>query len=78
MHAFKRYNYILPHSLYSVEDTREKFLRVYANVPDSLRSDIIAVVNGKTYSWNASYIEVKDDTLLGEKILKALEALGVL
>lgn len=55
------------------EDKREKFLKVYANVPDSLREDIIAVVDDKTYTWNTAYFEIKNNTELGKKILKELE-----
>ena len=61
-----------------MEAKREKFLRVYANVPEGLRGDIIVVVDEKTYNWNTSYFEIKENTKLGEKILKALEQLGVL
>ncbi|MBU0459719.1 MAG: hypothetical protein KJ597_02100 [Nanoarchaeota archaeon] len=52
---------------------REKFLKIYANVPDSLREDIIVVVDGKTYTWNTAYFEIKNNTDLGKKILKGLE-----
>lgn len=61
-----------------MEDKREKFLKVYANVPDGLRNDIIVIVDGKTYNWNTSYFEIKEKTKLGEKILKALEELNIL
>ena len=61
-----------------MEERREKFLRIYANVPEGLRKDIIALVDGKTYNWNVSYFEIKENTKLGEKILKALEELGIL
>jgi len=57
------------------EDKRAKFLRIYAGLPEDLREDILVVVDGKTYSWNSSYIEVKDKTDLGEKILKALKGI---
>ncbi|MBR9683190.1 hypothetical protein GOV03_01500 [Candidatus Woesearchaeota archaeon] len=55
-----------------MEDKREKFLKVYANVPDSLREDIIVVVDDKTYTWNAVYFEIKNNTTLSRKILKVL------
>ena len=60
------------------EDKRAKFLKIYANIPDSLREDIIVVVNDKTYTWNAAYFEVKNKTKLGEKALKELESTGVI
>lgn len=55
------------------EAKKGKFLKIYANIPDNLREDIIAVVEEKTYTWNAAYFEIKNNTLLGEKILKKLE-----
>jgi len=55
-----------------MEDKKAKFLGIYANVPDNLRGDIIAVVDDKTYTWNTAYFEIKNDTELGKKILKEL------
>lgn len=55
-----------------MEDKKAKFLGIYANVPDNLRADIIAVANDKTYTWNTAYFEIKNDTELGKKILKEL------
>lgn len=59
-------------------DSKEKFLKIYANVPDNLRNDIIAVIDGKTYNWNTAYFEIKDDTKLGKKILKELEVIKLI
>lgn len=61
-----------------VEDKRAKFLKIYANIPDNLREDIITVVNDKTYTWNAAYFEIKDKTKLGERILKELESTSII
>lgn len=55
-----------------MEDKKAKFLRIYANIPDKLREDIIVVVDGKTYTWNAAYLEIKNNTEFGKKILKEL------
>ncbi len=60
-----------------MEDKRAKFLGMFANVPENLRSDILVVVDKKPYTWNTSYLEVKDNTPLGRKILKKLEEIGV-
>ncbi len=54
-------------------EKRAKFLRVFANIPEDLRNDIIALVDDKTYTWNTAYLEIKDDTSLGKKLLKTLE-----
>lgn len=59
-------------------DKREKFIRIYPNVPDKLREDIVVVVEQKPYTWNTAYLEVRDNTSLGKKILKTLEEIGVI
>ena len=58
--------------------TKEKFLKIYANLPEPEREQIIAVVDGKTYSWNVAYDEISNNTLLGKKILKKMEDLGLI
>ena len=59
-------------------EKRAKFLRIYANIPEDLRNDIIALVDDKTYTWNTAYLEIKDDTSLGEKLLKTLMENGII
>jgi len=61
-----------------MENLRANFLRVYADIPEDLRNDIVCVVDDKTYTWNTAYIEIKGHTALGKKILKTLEAVGIL
>ena len=61
-----------------MEDKKAKFLRVYANVPDNLRNDIIVVVDEKTYTWNSAYFEIKNNTELGRKLLKELIVTGLI
>ncbi|MEW5896251.1 MAG: hypothetical protein AB1668_01035 [Nanoarchaeota archaeon] len=43
-------------------EERVKFFRNYANVPDTLRRDILVVVDKKPYTWDTAYLEVKDNT----------------
>ena len=57
---------------------KEMFLKVYANLPEPERSQVIAIIDNKPYSWNVAYHEVDQNTPLGEKILKKLEQLGIL
>ena len=61
-----------------MEDKKAKFLRMYANVPDKLRMDILVVVKKKPYTWDTAYLEVEDNTPLGKKILKTLGDMGIL
>ncbi len=58
--------------------TRERFLKVYANLPEPERYQIIAIVDNKTYSWNIAYQEITNNTELGKKILEKIEMLGLL
>lgn len=58
--------------------SKEKFLKVYANLPAPEREQIIAVIDNKTYSWNVAYAEVSNNTELGRRILKKIEAMGLL
>ncbi|MBS3089143.1 hypothetical protein J4402_05235 [Candidatus Pacearchaeota archaeon] len=61
-----------------MENEREKFLKIYAEIPEGLRADIIAIVDNKTYTWDTAYLEIKDKTKLGEKILKTLKSVGII
>lgn len=59
--------------------SREKFLKIYANLPLGVRQEIILVLDdGKTLSWNAAFIEVEAKTELSEKLLEKLENLGII
>jgi len=58
--------------------TREKFLKIYANLPEPERVQIIALIDGRSYSWNVAKEEIEDNTLLGKKILKKMEEIGIL
>lgn len=52
---------------------KEKFLKVYANLPINLRDDIILVLAEKgPITWNVAYIEINNNTKLGDEILKRL------
>lgn len=58
--------------------SKEKFLKVYANLPEPERAQVIAIIDNKTYSWNIAYIEISNDTALGKKILKKMVDLGLI
>lgn len=58
---------------------KELFLKIYANLPINIRDEIILVLPNKgPITWNIAYLEIKQDTKLGEEILKKLEELGII
>jgi len=61
-----------------MEEKRAAFLRIYANLPEELREDILVVADGKTYTWNSAFLAIKDNSDLGRKILKTLVVIGLL
>lgn len=60
-----------------MEKLREKFLSAYADVPDTLRKEIIIIADGKTYTWDSAYFEIKNNTQLSEKLLNTLSELKI-
>ena len=59
-------------------DLREKFLKIYANIPEDLREDIIVVIEGEPYSWRSSFLEIKDKTDKGNEMIKKLESMNII
>ena len=49
-----------------------RFQNVYANLPSKLRKEIVVVIEGEPFTWNAAYSEVVNQTELGKKILEKL------
>ena len=56
-------------------EKKERFFKVYANLPLNLREEVILVIKDEPISWRVAYFEISDDTKLGKKILEKLEAL---
>lgn len=58
---------------------KEKFLKIYANLPINLRNEIILVLDKEgPITWNAAYIEINNDTKLSEIIFKKLLQLKII
>ena len=52
---------------------KEKFFRVYANLPVGLRDQVVIVVpEVGPMSWNAAYTEVSNNTKIGDSIVEKL------
>ena len=58
---------------------REKFLKVYSNLPLPVRDETIYIdENQRPVSWNVSYLEIRNNTELGKKILLYLVNLNII
>lgn len=55
-----------------------RFLRVYSNLPQRLKDQIVIVIDDEPMTWNAVYLELKEETKLGRRILKKLEGMGLI
>lgn len=60
------------------EEKREKFLKIYYNLPLKVREEAIFDLEGKPLSWNAVYVEIKDKTKIGEIVLEKLSELKII
>ena len=61
-----------------LDELKAKFLRAYANLPEPERTQVVVIMNEKTYSWDVANNEISGNTELGNKILKKLELLEIL
>lgn len=58
---------------------KERFLKIYANLPLGVRQEIILVLDdGRTITWDVAFIEVGSDTALGKIILEKLKKLEII
>ena len=55
---------------------KDKFIKVYSNLPIDIRKEIILLIEGKPISWDVAYIEIEKETTLGKEILRKLLELG--
>ena len=60
------------------EVLKSKFLEAYANVPEPLRREIIAIVNNEPFTWFTARAEILSDTKNGKTIIEHLNKMGVL
>jgi hypothetical protein len=59
-------------------DKKAQFFKVYANLPQVSREEIVVVIHNEPYTWQAARLEVEQDTLIGEEILETLVKLKIL
>lgn len=57
---------------------KEKFLKIYSNLPLGVREEIILVMDDSPMTWNVAFIEVDNDTEKSKTILEKLEQLEII
>lgn len=57
---------------------KEDFFKIYSNIPIQERKNVVVVVNNQPISWALAFQEIKNETELGEKILKILKELEII
>ncbi|MDP3245239.1 MAG: hypothetical protein Q8M83_06325 [bacterium] len=58
---------------------KERFLKIYANLPLGIRREIILVLEeNRPITWDVAFIEVDNDTELSKIILEKLEKLEII
>jgi len=60
------------------DNLKANFLRAFANVPQPLRTEIIAVVKSDTFTWLTAKEEIVRNNKSAEKILDLLKTIKVI
>lgn len=59
-------------------DIKDKFYKIYGNLPLITRDEIILVINGEGISWKVAKLYIDQDSPLAKEILEKLAQLGVI
>lgn len=57
---------------------KDRFYKIYGNLPLITREEIILIVNGEGISWKVAKLYIDQDSPLAVEILKKLAELGVI
>ncbi|MCJ7740903.1 hypothetical protein MUP32_06370 [Candidatus Microgenomates bacterium] len=59
-------------------DLKEKFYKVYNNLPLNLRDEVIIVIGEEPVTWKVARLEIDQNTKLAQTILEKLDALHII
>ena len=60
-------------------ENKDRFIKVYSNLPINLRNEVILVLSDKgPITWNVAFLEINNETELGKIILKKLMELKII
>ena len=58
---------------------KARFLKVYSNLPMNLRNDVVLALEEQgPITWNVAYIEINNETKLGEWMFDKLVKLEII
>ncbi|HEY4509561.1 MAG TPA: hypothetical protein VJC15_01065 [Candidatus Paceibacterota bacterium] len=58
---------------------KDRFLKVYANLPLNLRNEVILVLSETgPVTWNVAFLEINNETELGQLIIEKLITLKII
>lgn len=63
-----------------MQNLKEKFLKIYANIPLNLRDQIILTLGeeAKPITWDVAFFEINNDTDISKGILKKLSKIKLI
>lgn len=63
---------------FSMEGEKERFFKIYANIPLGVRQEIILTLDNQPISWDVAFIEINNDTQKSKIILEKLKNLDII
>lgn len=57
---------------------KERFYKVYNNLPLNIRGEVVIVVDNEPISWNVARLEIDNDTKISKTILDKLAVLEII
>ncbi len=57
---------------------KERFFKVYANLPLNVRDQVVVVLDGEPVAWRVANLEIIEDTESGRQILEKLASLEII
>ncbi|MCL4339453.1 hypothetical protein M1271_07275 [Patescibacteria group bacterium] len=57
---------------------KEKFYKIYGNLPLATRDEIILTINGEGISWKVAKLYIDQNSSISQEILDKLDALKII
>lgn len=59
-------------------DLKERFYKIYNNLPLNLREEVVLVINNEPVTWKVAKLEIDQNTKLSLEILEKLSELKII